>query len=170
MVMIRKKHLFMHIGVIIIVLMLAFLLALLPLEADGRTLVIIEHNNSAQRYQQSHSLSQESRNINLDRRRTDRAQREVDRAQRDVANAYLPRGQFQQSSRYYDIQRAESDLYDAQNNLRAVDNDVYFDKRLRESDERDAKLANQIKEAKRHNKPIINEPPYQVRHEDDDDD
>jgi hypothetical protein len=157
----NKKHIFTHIWVVIMIALIALALLIYPLEGEGRTLIIIKHDNSAQRNAMSPSLSRESREISQARRNVERKERQVERARQDVANAYIPRSELYQTTRYYDIQNAQSKLYNAQNELRAADNDLYWRKRIHESNERERLLNIQIRENKKLYKKIQNNPPYQ---------
>ncbi|MBI2792467.1 MAG: hypothetical protein HYX61_10960 [Gammaproteobacteria bacterium] len=157
----NKKHLFTHIWVVIMLALIALALLIYPSEGEGRTLIIIKHDNAAKRNATSPSLSRDSREISQARRNIERKQRQVERARQDVANAYIPRSELYQTTRFYDIQNAENQLYNAQMDLRAADNDLYWRKRIRESNERERQLNIQKRENKKIYKKIQNNPPYQ---------
>lgn len=158
--MLNKKHIFTHLVIGIILILIVVLLILYPLEIEGRTLVIIQHDNSAQRQHQHFRLIDDNLAIRNATRHKEETSIAVQRAQQEVANAYIPRSDFQASSRWYDIQRAEEGLDRAQRDYREADSTLYLFKRIEESDIREQRLIDE-KRASAHVKSKIKEPPYQ---------
>ncbi|MBN9288294.1 MAG: hypothetical protein BGO43_09380 [Gammaproteobacteria bacterium 39-13] len=168
MSILHKKHIFTHVVIGIILILMIVALVIYPLEIEGRSLVIIQHNNNAQKQNQNVRLSDESRAISNAERQVENASSAVQKSRQDVANAYIPRGEFQSTSRWYDIQQSEEALDRAQRNYREADSSLYLLKRISESNARERRIDDQ-RRFNHHIKSKIKEPPYQQSDLDDED-
>jgi hypothetical protein len=92
---------------------MAILLVFFPMEASGRTLVIIKHENNAQWTNQSQRLSEDSRAISAAQRRKDEIAAQVDQARQDLLNAYTPSSRLYAPSRWDNIWQAQDELDNA---------------------------------------------------------
>ncbi len=140
-----RKHILAPLSLLILLLCVAVILALIPLDVNGRSpLVINQHNNNAQssRYEDSQNV----RRIQDAQRRVDEARMNVDKARNDVWNSYIPISPPYANDRLYNMNRAQFELDRAQSELRMRDNDLYFEKRLLESNQREQRLQQQRNE------------------------
>lgn len=83
--------------------------------------------------------SSQDRYRRYDSRESD-AQRRVDEAKRARDRAYVPMGEWQNSSEQLNRSRADSDVRNAERDLQQIQSDRYMERRIAESNERDAKI------------------------------
>ena len=144
----KRKTTLVHVSLLLLVFLIGLVLLIMPFDVGGKTpssgghrspLEIRNHApNEDRRYENSQSV----RRIQDEQRRLDNARRDVDRAQMDVYNAYIP-SNINQNSRYYNIMRAESALDAAKSNEQMRSSDLYMQKRILESNQRDQNLKQQ---------------------------
>lgn len=153
----KRKQSLIHITLIVLVLIVAVLLLVLPSQVSGKTPSSSSQSrsplitNQHQDISPSRDYSQSERRIRDQERRIDEARRDVDSARLDLWDAYTPSSINRSTTRYYNIQRAQSELDQAMSNLRMQDSDLYMQKRILESNQREQRLQDQRDQMRYHN-------------------
>jgi hypothetical protein len=128
-----KSKNILHLIVLFALFLLIVVLLTIPSNVVGAPPYRIDFQGSYK----TPSTSENARRF--DSRESD-AQRRLDQAKRAQQRAYIPRGEWQNSSEQFNRSRADSDVRNAERELQQIQSDRYMEKRIIESHKRDAKI------------------------------
>lgn len=112
-------------------------LMLYPFEVYGKAPYRIEHQQSSGNVTSGQSQDLSTRMLEREYQAAKRAEA---KAQFERNRAYIPTSPLQEPTRQHQINRAESQLNNAKSRLKTIDYQLYLNKRLHESEERDKKI------------------------------